>query len=545
MAICALAIGAIAQENIQYPVKELGNCKDKAECKTYCDNSENIVVCLDFAKKNNLMPEDEIKKAEKFIELGNKGPGGCNTKNTCDTYCDDVSNMKECIMFAKENGLISGKELREAEKALAAIEKGATPPPCKGKKECDVYCEEPAHMEECINFAVQAGFMEGKELEDAQKMLAAVKKGVKPPACRGKEECDVYCQQEEHFEECLNFSEAAGFMSADEAAMARKTGGKGPGGCRGKEECDAFCNNPANQETCFNFGKENGLISQEDLQKMEEGKQQMQQSLAQAPQEVINCLQNALGTETVEKIKSGNFMPSQATGDATRQCFEKMMPQMPAGAGQGGGMTPGAGFAGPGGCKTPDECKIYCESHTDECGNFQSSQNTPQMPMMPANSMPTGPGGCKSEQECQLYCQTNPDACKNFGPAPQQMQMITPPVDMKMPLPQDQAGQQMPMQNYTPNQMTQPAMQMEGQGVMPPMPPSGEMQPQMQPQMQSMPMVPQPQQQMLPPTTPDQAPIPPSQPTSDNPPPSPPPSASNLNLFFSSLFKAFLSIFGF
>jgi hypothetical protein len=47
--------------------------------------------------------------------------------------------------------------------------------------------------------------------------------------------------------------------------MARKTGGKGPGGCKGKEECDAFCNNPDNQETCFNFAKDNGMIPEKDL----------------------------------------------------------------------------------------------------------------------------------------------------------------------------------------------------------------------------------------------------------------------------------------
>ena len=61
-------------------------------------------------------------------------------------------------------------------------------------------------------------------------------------------------------------------MNAEDAAMAKKTGGKGPGGCRGKEECDSFCKNPSNEETCFKFGLDNGMISAEDLKRMEEGK---------------------------------------------------------------------------------------------------------------------------------------------------------------------------------------------------------------------------------------------------------------------------------
>jgi hypothetical protein len=212
---------------------------------------------------------------------------------------------------------------------LAAVKRGVKPPACKGKKACDVYCQNPEHMEECMNFALEAGFMTDQEKADSQKMLAALKKGVKPPACRGKDECDVYCSQDEHMEECMNFAEAAGFMSPEEAAMARKTGGKGPGGCKGKEECEAFCNNPDNQETCFNFGKEHGLIPEEDLRMMEESQK----------------FQPGPGMET----PGGQIMPPQA---------------------------------GPGGCKGPDECKSFCETNPDQCKNF-----TPPQGILPAGEM--------------------------------------------------------------------------------------------------------------------------------------------------------------
>src|SRR3989344_6398863 len=105
--------------------------------------------------------------------------------------------------------------------------------------------------------------------------------------------------------------------------MARKTGGKGPGDCRGKGECESFCQNPDNQETCFNFGKEHGLIPEEDLRRMEEGKQKIQEALSNAPAGVNECLDESLGGGFAEKIKSGAVPPSREFGDKIRERFEK------------------------------------------------------------------------------------------------------------------------------------------------------------------------------------------------------------------------------
>jgi hypothetical protein len=389
--------------SIQYPVKELGNCADKKACKAYCDKSEHMEACFDFAGKNNLMSKNEISTAKKFVAAGNKGPGGCKGKDGCETYCNDIDHIDECVAYAEKNDMIPPEKLSEAKKVQAAIKRGVKPPPCKNKEACDSYCEDPNHMEECVTFGIEAGFIQGKELEDSQKMLAAIKKGVKPPRCQGKEECDAYCGQDEHFDECANFAEAAGFMSAEEATMARKTKGKGPGGCKGKDTCEAFCNNPDNQETCFNFAKENGLIPEEDLKRMEEGKQQFKESLNQAPSEVKDCLNSAFGLEMMEKFKSGAAMPPREIGNQMRQCFEKVMPMPP----QGTQLQ-----AGPGGCKTPEECEAYCKNNPDECKNFQSGPGAIMMSPQP------GPGGCKTPEECKAYCETNPEACKGFQPAP-------------------------------------------------------------------------------------------------------------------------------
>ncbi|MBU4348248.1 hypothetical protein KJ671_01945 [Patescibacteria group bacterium] len=378
-----VASSALAQINpfdIQFPIEELGNCTSMENCKIYCDKSQNSDACFAYAEKNNLMPKEEIEMAKKFKDVGMIGPGGCKGQTECDKYCDNSNNIEECMAFAIENGMMDTKKQEESKKILAAIKRGVKMPACNGQKECDAYCSSSEHMEECMNFSIEAGIMDPQKLEESKKVLAAIKRGVKmpacngqkecdaycsssehmeecmiftleaglmpdedkegaskmltalkkgvnPPACRGEKECDIYCSQEEHVDECVNFAEAAGFMTKEEAEMTRKTRGRGPGGCTNPEECDVFCSNPDNQEICFEFGKENGMISEKDLGRMDDGRQRMKESLAQAPAEIINCLSSSLGIATLEKLKAGTGMLTPKTGEAMDKCFRQFAPQ--------------------------------------------------------------------------------------------------------------------------------------------------------------------------------------------------------------------------
>lgn len=431
--------GQSVAENIQYPVAELGNCQNETACRAYCDKPANREKCLDFAQKNNLMSQEEIDAARKFMTIG-KGPGNCSTKESCEKYCDEISHIDECVAFAEKSGILPPKELEEAKKVRDAIKQGVKPPPCGNKKSCDVYCSSADHMEECITFAQAAGLMDEKEKQETQKVLEAIKKGVKPPQCRGKEECDVYCSEENHFEECIKFAEAAGFMSAEDAEMARKTGGKGPGNCRSKEQCEAFCASPDNQESCFNFAKEHGFIKQEDIQKMEEGKQRFQEMMSQAPPKVIECLNASIGAGMMEKLKSGAAMPPREIGDKMRTCFESVMGAPGVGGDQMG--PPGNGPAGmPPFESMPKEMKecLRTTLGEDAVGRLQSgvmkdeernefmqkaqgcfekfgsqqpgNMQAPQMPGAPQNIMMPGAGGQTPGGIQQMESQWN-----NFPP---------------------------------------------------------------------------------------------------------------------------------
>ena len=112
-----LASHAYAQ--VEFPIAELGNCASREECKAYCDTEENFASCRGFASRHNLRGKSESE--EKFeIVREDGGPGGCaknseDPMESCRTYCDTALNMKECVAYAKKHNLMQDEELEEAE----------------------------------------------------------------------------------------------------------------------------------------------------------------------------------------------------------------------------------------------------------------------------------------------------------------------------------------------------------------------------------------------------------------------------------------------
>lgn len=448
------ADGSLLAEDIQYPVPELGNCQNEAECRSYCDNANHAKECLAFAKKYNLISDEESKEAaDKFLNIKN-GPGGCNSWITCENYCSSINHLDECIAFAEETGYYSGDELSEARKFQELVKSGEKfPGGCKDRNSCEVYCGDPNHMEECLNFAEKSGFMPREEIDEARKFMVLMRQGESPGGCASKEQCEKYCFEEGHVNECIDFALKAGVMTEEDAKMARKVGGKGPGGCRSKTQCEAYCEE--HSEECFNFAKEHGLMSEEDLERMSKGMEQFRDNLDKMPPEAVQCLEEALGEENFEKIKNGQPIFDRSMEGKMKSCFGKMtadlsqkLDKLPIEATQcikdavgeeglkklqsgefgedlnfeslegcfqqlqgsfgGGGNFGDGGFQGPGGCTTMEECVEYCTLHHEECEGFGP-------PGGGGGGFPGGPGGCRSPEECQAYCQEHPDECGGMG----------------------------------------------------------------------------------------------------------------------------------
>ena len=147
-----------------------------------------------------------------------------------------------------------------------------------------------------------------------------------------------------------------------------------------------------------------------------------------------------------------------------QECFQIMGNQQQPGQPGEGGMIPPAGQTGPGGCKTPEECKSYCESNPQDCQNFQQGPG-PNFQQRPSSRQQCegencqyGPPPCEGEN-CQPPQNMQPpqpcegDNCQ-FGPPPQGQ---IPPADQQLQNFQTQPVEQQLQQNLPVEQQPLPS----------------------------------------------------------------------------------------
>ncbi|GEM_PF-1779436 len=282
------------------PIPALGGCANEKECRAYCNDPAHMEACVAYGEKNNLLSSEDASRAKKFFDAQKGGgtPGACTSADSCASYCENIAHIDECIAFAEKHNFLSGEELADARRAAKAKSDGlAFPGGCTSKASCENYCEAAGHIEECLAFAEKSGFLPPEELAQARKVAPLIARGEAPGGCTSKKSCEAYCDGEGHLDECIDFGVKAGFVKPEEVEMIKKTGGKGPGGCHSKEQCATYCQQ--NQQDCMSWAKENGL--------------------------------------------EGEFSgPSGGAG----------------------------GFSGPGGCKSQEECQTYCKDHQAECQGF-------------------------------------------------------------------------------------------------------------------------------------------------------------------------------
>lgn len=315
---------------ITYPITELGSCKDKKACRTYCDQADHMQACVAFAEKRGLLSGENLRVSKLVAEkiATKQTPGGCTSQATCEAYCNgNAEHLNACLAFGEQLGVIPKADLEEARKIANALAKGATMPgSCKTKGECQNYCAVGAHIDECLNFAEASGMIPADQLAEARKVAPFLKSGGTPGKCTTKATCDAYCADGAHFDECLSFAEKAGFVSSDDATMARKTGGKGPGGCTSAAKCQAYCADESHATECATFAREKGLLTEEQKQLIDTGMDKLKAGLDQIPAEarpeVLSCLQNAVGgADKLERLLSKQDTPTRAMGDKIQGCF--------------------------------------------------------------------------------------------------------------------------------------------------------------------------------------------------------------------------------
>ena len=324
---------AVAPGGIVFPVPELGNCADKEACRAYCNDPANIPACVEFAEAHGLMNDDEANRARKFARSVGAGqsPGGCAAPEACKAYCEDVTHLEACVKFADEHGAKLPQN-DPGRKLLVYLRSGGTMPGgCTSRDSCETYCKDLSHADECITFAEKAGLTigggpggeDGKKPEDVRRFVQYMKRGETPGACQSKDACEAYCHDQSHFEECAAFAERVGLVKPDEIQKFRELGGKGPGGCTSRESCEAYCREETHREECFRFAEEHGLLPKEELEHAKEGLVRMRAGLENAPPEIAACIKTTLGSDVVERIMRGEFTPGPEIGERLRTCFER------------------------------------------------------------------------------------------------------------------------------------------------------------------------------------------------------------------------------
>ena len=237
-------------KQIQKQVEESkgpGGCKTNEECDAFCAKPENAEACVNYSVKEGTLSADEAREAleimkrerirresmkmeeqrpeprkpkvneEKMAKALKKqgGPGGCKTVQECKEYCNDLSHAEECLSFAEKNSLVPAKDLKEMKAMAEVMVTTGGPGGCKTPKECDEYCMVPEHQSECLEFAKKHNLISPEELEKIEKMGGGPAGG--PGGCKNQVECDAYCSNPQHMEECLMFSVKQGAMSKEEA----------------------------------------------------------------------------------------------------------------------------------------------------------------------------------------------------------------------------------------------------------------------------------------------------------------------------------------
>ena len=258
------------QSAVKRGTKFPGNCTNRSTCELYCKTPEHIDECFAFAKESGFMSKEEIEEAEKFIPLmkAGKSPGGCQTKEACEAFCEDENNFESCVAFATEAGLVSEKELEIIRKTG-----GKGPGGCRGRA-CQTFCENPANQQACFEFGKEYGLISDEDLQRMEEGKKLLKEQLEngPP---GVQEClkSVIGDKGLDSGEFVGGPEIGEKMKAcfekmmpEEMRGQNGSGGKfefgangefkGPGDCKSRDECEAYCKN--NPKECGFGGGDHG-----------------------------------------------------------------------------------------------------------------------------------------------------------------------------------------------------------------------------------------------------------------------------------------------
>jgi len=91
---------------MQYPVSELGNCRDAQECFYYCEVPANISDCSIYAQKISHVLGDATGSAQNSQQVSQfmndaRDALGCDSEVSCSAFCSKAENHQRCENFSR------------------------------------------------------------------------------------------------------------------------------------------------------------------------------------------------------------------------------------------------------------------------------------------------------------------------------------------------------------------------------------------------------------------------------------------------------------
>lgn len=369
----------VLAQYVSYPISALGNCQNAGECFYYCQIPANTPACWaygEYALKPDVLGEETVSPEEEAKAHGITFPiaqlGNCSNPKDCFTYCDKPENAETCFAFAKNKNLLKESDA-DLPPPSAILSSAKTELGCTSRESCKTLCENPQNVDKCRNFAAKHNL--NKQSDNSQKQSL-------PP------------------EEILKKA-------------------KSQLGCTSETACKSFCTDPANSSQCLEFARNNQLLDSHKEQEIEELETKKARMMDDARKELgCNSMEScsAFCSQPQNNQKCAQLIQKQSHEDNNQTKNQNTNPQ---------NTKP---------CTSDEECKIYCQSHPNECPGFQDKKtDEPKKASSTTKSVEQtgefiGPTGCKTQGECQAYCQKHPKECPNFP-----VEQITPKLTPNLP----------------------------------------------------------------------------------------------------------------
>lgn len=228
--------------DVTFPIPELGNCGSYSECRNYCEDPVNQNTCINFAKSKGFYKEEPIRPDNDELWRRTKAELGCDSMQSCQAVCQQATNFERCNSFAGRQGLTGGHVEDPTKDEILAKAKEVLG--CNSYESCKSYCEQEANRQKCSDFARQVGLRGGHEVkgpggctsEETCRAFCSDPNNYQicssysspsrggfsgPGGCNSEASCRAYC--EKHPDECGHYSS-----------------GDAPGGMTPKEYCSKY-----------------------------------------------------------------------------------------------------------------------------------------------------------------------------------------------------------------------------------------------------------------------------------------------------------------